>query len=121
MPHQQRRPLHIFLHDILILWSIDLPGIQRIFLLLCLRKRILLGRFNTLFYFQILVHFLLRIFLILVQLQAQLLNFVADEDSSALGATFWLADVNDNRVFLRLCFSHFAVVDFLLPLVFLLF
>ena len=121
MPHQQRRPLDILLHDILILWSVNLPGIQRIFLLLCLRKRILLGRFNTLLYFQILVHFLLRIFLILVQLEAQLLNFLADEDSSALGATFWLADVDDDGVFLRLCFSHFSVVDFLLALIFLLF
>lgn len=70
----------------------------------------LLSRFQSLLDLQVLVHFGSPLFSILVQLDAQLLDFGTNEYAATLRTRLWLADVEHDRVLLGLGFSHESVI-----------
>lgn len=75
---------------------------------------------DALLYFDILVQFFLVLFIGLVQLLPQIINFWCNKDTSTLWARLRLANVEDHWVLLGLGLSNFTFTDFLLSLVRLL-
>ncbi len=91
------RPLNIFLNYVLILRLFNLTCHEGFSLLLSRRMRISLHRVNTLFDFQIFIHFLPVVFICLIQLHAHLFNLRRNENATALWSRFGFTNVEHNR------------------------
>lgn len=116
----QGRPFNVLLNNVLVFRPLDSTLHNAVHLALRFWIRVLHCRVDALLDLDVFVESLAIALVSLVELDAHFLNFAGDENAAALRARLRLADVEDDRILLRLRLRHLAVIKHFLALVCLL-
>ena len=117
---EESRAFYVFLNNILILRSINLPCKQCIFLSLSTGICVHLLGFYALLYFKIRIHFFFIFLSFFIQRLSELFNSLMNENTSALTSTFRFANENHSWISFALSLCHYTRFNFLLSFAFFL-